>query len=113
MSYTITPQDSTVSEGLWVETNPDQPGDGILNFTISRSDSAAAATVYVSTEADQGSANDENYGDLDAVPVTFGAGQSTAQVPVSIFDKGLVGGSEIYSVIVQGATTDPTTSDLA
>ena len=73
--------------------------------------SSSAEIVYVSTVQDQGYFNTASgttstsyyYGGLVAVPYAFAAGQSSIQVPIKIFDHGLISGSETFGFEVQNA----------
>ena len=88
---------------------------GTLTFIITRSSSAAAATVYASTVQDEGTnnTNNEYYTGVANQLVSFSAGQSQATVNVSIKDLGLTFGSETFRFIVQQKSTDPTSTYLA
>ncbi len=92
-SYTIAPNPGSVDDN-----------GGSLGFTITRSSTSQAATVYVSTLADQGFSNAPNYYvPLTNVPVNFAAGQASAQVAITINDLGLTSGSETFRLVVQQA----------
>jgi hypothetical protein len=102
VTYSISPNPASVYENA-----------GHLTFTISRSSSTAAATVYASTVTDQGYSNNGYYVGILNQTVSFSAGQSTAQVTMTINDLGLTSGSEIFRFIVQQHSTDPTSTYLA
>jgi Tryptophan-rich Synechocystis species C-terminal domain/Lipase (class 3)/Calx-beta domain/The GLUG motif len=99
-TYSISPSLAPVNEN-----------QGTLTFTITRSDNSRSQTVYVSTVQDQGNYNAASgatstnyyYGGLVNVPYTFAAGQSSIQVPISIFDHGLTSGSEKFAFEAQDA----------
>ena len=92
LSYSITPNPAQVNENA-----------GSLTFTVSRSSSTSAATVYVSTVQDSNYPNTNNkyYNGFVTQPLNFSAGQSTATVTVTINDAGLTSGSESPSLWVQ------------
>ncbi|HTQ50639.1 MAG TPA: glycoside hydrolase domain-containing protein [Candidatus Acidoferrales bacterium] len=103
VTYSITPNPASVNEN-----------DGHLTFTISRSSTTGAVTVYASTVQDQGFNNNGLYYEgIVNQPVSFSAAQSTAQVSVTINDVGLSSGSEVFRFIVQQNPTDPVSSYLA
>lgn len=99
-TYTVTPSSTTVNENA-----------GSLTFTVSRSNTSEAATVLISTVADQGFSNNANYQPINNQALTFAAGQATAQVSLAINDLGLTTGSETYRLIVQ--QTSPVTAIAA
>jgi hypothetical protein len=101
-TYSISPNPAAVNENA-----------GILAFTISRSSSSTAATVYASTVQDQGYSNNGFYAGVLNQAVSFSAGQSTAEVTVTINDLGLTSGSETFRFIVQQNPTDPVNTFLA
>ena len=92
LGYSITPNPASVNENA-----------GSLTFTVSRSPSTSAATVYVSTVQDPNHPNTNNYyyNGFVAQPLNFSAGQSTATVTVTINDENLTSGSESPSLLVQ------------
>ncbi|MDR3565837.1 MAG: hypothetical protein P4N59_30980 [Negativicutes bacterium] len=97
--YSVTPNTPSVAED-----------SGTLSFTITRTDTSQAATVYVSTIQDQGSVNPNGnyyYDGLLNDKVTFAAGVATAQVPLTINDQQLASGSETFRLAVQQNATDP------
>jgi len=101
-TYSITPNPASVNENA-----------GHLTFTITRSSSVAAATVYASTVQDQGYSNNGYYVGILNQTVNFSVGQSTAQVSVTINDLGLTSGSETFRFIVQQNSIDPVSTYLA
>ena len=104
-SYTITPASPQLNEN-----------QGTATFTITRTNSSQAETVYVSTVHDQGSPNPNGnyyYDGLLNQPVTFAAGASTQQVQIRINDLGLASGSETFRIIVKQNYTDAITNFLA
>ena len=101
-TYTITPNPASANENA-----------GLLTFTITRSSSSSAATVYASTVHDQGYSNNGYYVGVLNQTVSFSVGHTTAQVSVTINDLGLTSGSEIFRFIVQQSPTDPVSTFLA
>ncbi len=101
-TYSISPNPASVNENA-----------GHLIFTVTRSSSFSAATVYASTVQDQGYSNNGYYVGVSNQVVNFSAGQSTAQVSVTINDLGLTSGSETFRFIVQQNSTDPVSTYLA
>ena len=101
-TYSISPNPASVNENA-----------GHLTFTVTRSSSSSAATVYASTVHDQGYSNNGYYVGVSNQVVSFSAGQSTAQVSVTINDLGLTSGSETFRFIVQQNSTDPVSTYLA
>jgi oxalate decarboxylase/phosphoglucose isomerase-like protein (cupin superfamily) len=102
VTYSLSPNPASVNENA-----------GTLTLTVTRSSAASAGTVYVSTLADQGFANNGNYTSLTAQAVTFAAGQSTANVAISIKDLGLTSGSETYRAVVLPTASSPTSAAVA
>ena len=101
IGYSVSPSTAVVNEN-----------QGALTFTISRQNSSGSETVYVSTLQDQGYHNAPSgtastnyyYSGLANVAYTFQPGQSSIQVPIAIYDRGLTSGSEKFSFEVQSAT---------
>ncbi len=101
-TYSISPNPASVNENAYT-----------LDFTVTRSDSSTAATVYASTVHDQGYSNNGEYDDLSHQAINFSAGKSSALIEVEINDLGLVSGSETFRVMVQQSPTDPASTYLA
>src|SRR5665213_2567876 len=102
VTYSISPNPASVNENA-----------GSLTFTVTRSSSSGTATVYASTVQDQGYSNGGDYVGLVNQTFNFSAGQSTAQVSVTINDQGLTSGSKIFRIEVQKNSTDPIGTYLA
>jgi Domain of unknown function (DUF1906)/Calx-beta domain len=102
VTYSISPAPASVNENA-----------GHLTVNITRSSSAGTATVYLSTVQDQGYSNNGYYVGIANQVVSFSAGQTTAQAPVTINDLGLFSGSETFRLIVQQNSTDPISTYLA
>jgi hypothetical protein len=103
--YSINPISASISEHGGTET-----------FTITRTDTSQAATVFVSTVHDQGTDNPNNnyyYNGLLNTPITFALGATTASVQLTINDRGLTSGAEAFRLIVQQNPSDPITTFLA
>jgi hypothetical protein len=102
----------TPSYSITASSSPVHETDGAVTFTVSRSNANASEIVYVSTVQDQGYHNAASgtistnyyYGGLANVPYTFQAGQSSLQVPISIYDHGLTTGNETFSLLAQSAS---------
>lgn len=105
-SYTITPNTPQINENA-----------GAAAFTITRTNTSQAVTVYVSTVHDQNPPQNPNgdyyYKGLLNQPITFAAGVATAQVQLTINDLHLASGSETFRLIVQQHSTDPVATTLA
>lgn len=101
-TYSITPGSTTVPENV-----------GTITFTITRSDSTAAETIYASTVQNQGATNNGDYVGLLNQAVIFAAGQSQQTVAVTILDDTIPENNETFGLIVQASPTDPITTFLA
>src|SRR3954470_21446494 len=73
--YSITPNPTAVFEN-----------GGSVTFTITRSGSLPAETVYASTAQTEGFSNSGDYSDLTNQTVTFISGQTNRSVTVTILD---------------------------
>ena len=93
VTYAITPNPASVNENA-----------GHLTFTVTRSSSASAATVYVSTVQDQGYTNSGYYNGWSTRALSFQRRAEHGTVPLTINDVGLTSGSETFSFIVQQPT---------
>ena len=103
MSYSITPATGqTVSEGA-----------GALSFTISRSDSLLAETLYVSTAPNLGFANTSDYQGLLNQALSFAIGETTKTITITINDDTTVETNETFGIILQKLTSDPVGTYLA
>jgi hypothetical protein len=98
----------SVAPDLW----PVSESHNTLNFTLTRSDSSAQSTVYVSTVPDQGTLNTGfyYYNGVVSQPLTFLAGHNTASYQLSINDEHLTAGSETFRLIVQASSNDSSTT---
>ena len=102
MAYTITPGSISTGEGA-----------GTLTFTITRSVSTAAETLYVSTTPDQGFTNNGDYSGLLNLPLVFAIGQSSQTVTLSINDDSIIESNETFGIILQQNASDPASVFLA
>jgi pimeloyl-ACP methyl ester carboxylesterase len=101
-TYAITPNPTTVSEGV-----------GTLTFTITRSGGTPAETIYASTTTTEGYANSSDYTGIANQSVSFTSGATTRTVTVTINDDSTVENSETFGFIVQRNTSDPVSTYLA
>jgi hypothetical protein len=101
-TYSISPNPASVNENA-----------GTLTFTITRSNSSAATTVYASTVQDQGYTDNNDYTGIANQAVSFAVGQSQATVSVNINDLGLTSGSETFRFIAQQNAGDLPSTYLA
>lgn len=106
---------NTSTKAWWISPGASSVHEsaGFQQFTVVRSNSQAAQTVYVSTTETQGSKNNNNYQPLLDRPLTFAAGQSYKTVTVKINPNGVVEKNKTFGLIVQQSPTDPQTKYLA
>ncbi|PQM55454.1 MAG: hypothetical protein CML39_08070, partial [Rhodobacteraceae bacterium] len=90
--------------------NPVEEGNDIL-FTITRSATGSASTVYVSTT--QGTADADDYTALSAVPVVFAAQQKTKTVKVTSVTDNLTEDKEFVNLNVYKTVDDAESGDYA
>jgi hypothetical protein len=105
IGYSILPNPANINVNM-LTSHFGTPG-GTYTFTITRSDTSSAETIFVSTEDDQGYANVGAFTDVYGQSVDFAAGQSSAQVTITVnplglptFPRSVVGG--IFSLIGVG-----------
>ena len=67
---------------------------GVVTFTVTRSGSGAASTVYVSTTT--GTAGTDDYQSLDKVALSFAVGESSKTVTVNTYTDAWVEGKEYF-----------------
>src|SRR5690242_10999216 len=101
-TYSIAPNPATISEGA-----------GPLSFTITRSGTLPAETVYASTTQTEGYSNSGDYTGILNQSVTFSSGQTTRTVTVTILNDTTPESNETFGFIVQRNTSDPVTVYLA
>ncbi len=102
MPYQIVPASNAVAENA-----------GTLQFTISRTASDQAETLFVSTTPDQGFSNSGDYQGLLNLTLNFAAGQASATINLVLTDDSLIEGNEAFGIIVQAAAEDPANVYLA
>src|SRR5262249_43083074 len=95
--------------------NPVNENGGSITFTITRSGSFPAETLFASTV--QGSSNgySTNSGDYSGVAnqqVVFAANQTTAQVTIAVTNDSIPESDETFGFIVQRNSSDPLTTHL-
>lgn len=95
-TYAISPAAPSVGEA-----------DGMLTFTVNRSNPAGSATVWISTVPNQGYANSSDYQGRDTVPYTFADGQSELTVSIPINNDLVAEANETFAVWVQENDDDP------
>jgi murein DD-endopeptidase MepM/ murein hydrolase activator NlpD len=101
-TYSISPNAATVGENA-----------GSVTFTITRSGGTPAETIYVSTTQTEGYSNSGDYTGIGNQAVSFGSGQISRTVPVTILDDSTMENNETFGFIVQRNTSDPVTTYLA
>src|SRR5207247_398754 len=87
-TWTISPAAASVNEGA-----------GSVNFTVSRSTSTAAQTVYVSTTQTDGFTNSNDYVGLACYPPRRSSDLSAKTVTVSITNDTVVEPNETFGLI--------------
>jgi Ca2+-binding RTX toxin-like protein len=105
---TATPSAWTISPALQSVTEAYTD----LSYTITRTNSSSAETVYISTTMNHGSYNDGDYTGLKNVAISFVAGESTHTVTVHINDDQTYEANETFGIIVQKSPTDPVSTKL-
>ncbi len=101
-SYSISPNPASVNEGT-----------GTLTFTITRSGTLPAETIFASTTTNQGSTNSSDYNPLLNQPVSFASNQTSQTVSISILNDSVVENNETFGFIVQRNSSDPVSTFLA
>jgi Domain of unknown function (DUF1906)/Calx-beta domain/RTX calcium-binding nonapeptide repeat (4 copies) len=101
-TYTITPASTTINESA-----------GTVTFTVTRSGTLPAETLFVSTETGEGSANNGDYTGKLNEQLAFTSGQTSKTVTVSITNDSVVESSETFGLLVQRNSSDPATTFLA
>jgi len=102
MPYAISPSSVIVNEGA-----------GTVTFTVIRTGSFPAETIFVSTTQNQGSTNNGDYVGINSQGLGFALGQTSATVTVSITNDTAVESNETFGLIVQRNASDPITTFLA
>jgi hypothetical protein len=101
-TWSISPAAASVNEGA-----------GSVTFTVSRSASTTAQTVYVSTTQTEGFTNSNDYVGLVSQALAFAVGESSKTVPVTIINDTVVEPNETFGFIVQQNASDPIGTYLA
>ena len=95
-TYSMTPATTSVSEGV-----------GTVTFTITRSGSTPAETIFASTTTGEGFANSGDFTALADQAIAFAAGELTKTVTVAITnDSVFEAANETFGLVVQRNTTD-------
>src|SRR6266571_6635873 len=107
---------ATMAYSVSANPNPVNENAGTVTFTITRSGSFPAETLFASTV--QGSANgfDTNSSDYNGLlnqQVTVASGQTSTQVTVSVINDAVAESDETFGFIVQRNATDPVSTFLA
>ncbi|MBF0273130.1 MAG: hypothetical protein HQL98_13860 [Magnetococcales bacterium] len=100
-SYTITAQAT--------DTHPTEEGS-LITFTIARSGTGSASTVYVSTQ-DNTAWGDSDFQALSGQAVTFAANQSSQTLTVNTLRDGLTEGKEAFWVTLYTSYADVVTDN--
>src|SRR5689334_12046872 len=105
LAYSLSPNPASIGEGA-----------GTLNFTITRSGTFPAETLFVSPV--QGStngyaSNSSDYSGLLNQTVSFATNQTQATVSVSITNDSVVESNETFGLVVQRNSTDAVSTYLA
>jgi Ca2+-binding RTX toxin-like protein len=100
-SYSILPGSAFVSEGAGTQT-----------FTINRSGSLPAETLYVNTDQLEGFTNNGDFTNINLGYLSFSAGQASATVTVSIINDAAIEPNETFGLVIQRNYYDPLTTYL-
>jgi hypothetical protein len=101
-TYSLSPDSTIVNENA-----------GAISFTVTRSGSLPAETVYASTTQTEGYINDFDYGGLANSAVTFAAGQASQTITIAIIDDATIEANETFGLVVQRSASDPVSTSLA
>jgi hypothetical protein len=118
-NWTIHDDDAVVTPGYTVSASPNPINEnaGSVTFTITRSGSFPAETVFASTvqgSANGYSANSSDYAtNVNNLAVAFASGQTTATVTVAVTNDSTPESDETFGFIVQRNSTDPISTHLA
>jgi hypothetical protein len=101
--YTVSPAASHISESA-----------GTLTFTVTRTGSLTAETLYASTVQDAGSRNEGDYAtNVNNLILSFGTGEASKTVTVGITNDTSPEQDETFALIVQRNAADPISTYLA
>jgi hypothetical protein len=116
LTATATPTPTDTSGTAWSITpaavSVNERG-GSVTFTVTRSNTTAAQTVYVSTTRTEGYENEGDYEGIDSQPLAFTVGVASQAVTVTISDDTEPEPNETFAFIVQQNATDPPAICLA
>jgi methionine-rich copper-binding protein CopC/HAMP domain-containing protein len=102
-TYALSPVTTTVDEGV-----------GTITFTITRSGTTPAETIFASTTTGEGSANSGDFTAIADQAVVFAAGETSKTVTISVTNDALFEATnETFGLVVQRNTTDADTTFLA
>ena len=101
-TYTITPNPVSVNEGASTQT-----------FTITRSGTLLAETIYASTTQSEGYTNSNDYTGILNKSLSFTLNQVSQTVTIAITNDTVVEPNETFGLIVQRNTSDPVSTYLA
>jgi len=101
-NYSLSPATTSVDEGV-----------GTVTFTVTRSGSTPAETIFASTTTAEGSANSGDFTAIADQTLVFAAGELTKTVTLSISNDTVFESSETFGLVVQRNTTDPDATFLA
>jgi uncharacterized membrane protein len=106
-SYSISPYPASVTEG-----------NTSLTFTVTRSGTLAAETLYASTVFGSTNGFSYNTGDSDYTGIknaalSFAAGQASQTVTIQIKDDVIAEGNETFGLVVQRSPNDPVSTYVA
>jgi pimeloyl-ACP methyl ester carboxylesterase len=113
-TFTITDDDTAGSTTYTISGNSSvSEGAGSITFTITRSGSLPAETIYASTTTTEGSSNNSDYGGVNSQSIAFSSNQTSRAVTISITNDTAMESSETFGFIVQRNASDPVATFLA
>ena len=116
-NWTIQDDDAVAtSYAVSASPNPVSESNGTVTFTITRSGTLSAETVYLSTvhgAANGYATNSSDYSGIDSQGFSFSAGQASRTFTVSLINDGAVEADETFGFIVQRNASDPLGTFLA
>src|SRR5712692_5143327 len=101
-SYSISPTSITVNENA-----------GTVTFTVTRSGTLPAETIFASTTQTEGFSNSNDYTGINSQSLSFTSGQTSRTVTVSITNDSVAENDETFGFIVQRNSNDSTSTFLA
>jgi len=118
-NWTIHDDDAVVAPTYSVSANPNPVNEnaGTVTFTITRSGSFPAETLYASTvngSANGYAVNNGDYGaNVNNLGVNFASGQSSATVTLAVTNDSVAESDETFGFVVQRNFGDPVSTFLA